>query len=127
MGGGSRPENWMRRACGACVQAIHGRFRGASGVFPVKQKSYGRKESPPCCGGGLEGGEMGEAPPTLRHCRGGGVIGQSYAEATRDLLIKVEHAYAHGIINIISLVTATPRNNFFDDSLNLRFAGPDTT
>ena len=70
---------------------------------------------------------MSEAPPTLRYCRGGGVIGQSYAKATRDLLIKVEHAYAHGIINIISLVTATPRNNLFDDSLNLRFAGPDTT
>ena len=46
----------MRSGRGAWAQAFPGDLRGARGVFGVIERTYFRKESPPCCGGGLEGG-----------------------------------------------------------------------
>ena len=48
----------MRRACGACVQAIHGRFRGDSGahrVFSPSSRSHTvEKKAPLVAEGGLK-------------------------------------------------------------------------
>ena len=69
------------------MQAIRGPSAGDSGVFSVKQKISGRKESPPLGEGGLEGGEMGSKEPIHRHCRLRTGIGECNSKTARVLLI----------------------------------------